>query len=281
MVMLTAGALAAAGQAAPAPQVDSPLSTAQVVERMVAMNAARARALNAYTASRSYHVVYNGLGHKVATMDVQVSFHQPGPKVFTVTSETGSDLLRSHVLDPLLREERRQSRIARQMGSSITPENYHFTMLDYPGHDGQKDYVLSAKPRDAAAPDRFLFRGTIWVNPADFGIERIEGQLLHSPSWWVTHTHFNLRNQRIGDFYLPATNHITSHVRLLGSAVLDISYGHFDLTSIQPVLTHAGEEPESLFGAGLRSAEPSDKLALGQRGNPGSPGSPGAGDLRP
>ncbi|MGH9417927.1 MAG: hypothetical protein ACRD01_15000 [Terriglobales bacterium] len=245
---LTLLATGAWGQAAAAPKVDSPLSTAQVVQRMVAMNAARTEALNAYTARRSYHVVYDGMGHKSATMQVRVSFQQPGPKVLTEVFETGSGMLRNHVLDPLLKQERRQADIAGHYGSSITPKNYRFTQLDFPRPGGPKDYVLKVEPHDSDSPDRFLFRGTIWVNPADFGIERIEGQLLRSPSWWVTHTHFNLHNQRIGDFYFPSSNHITSHVRFLGHAVLDISYDNFELTSIRAVSPFAGD--------GMRSLEP-------------------------
>lgn len=218
---------------APVPRAAiTPLSTAEVVQKMVAMNAVRTQALHAYTATRRYHVVYDGLEHESADMQVYVAYQQPGPKRFTVVSETGSGMLRHHVLEPLLRAERNEASIDSSAGSAIAPENYSFEMLDFPHSGAQDDYVLTATPR---ATPRFLFHGTIWVNPADSGIERVDGQLLHSPSWWITRTDFSYRSQKIGDFWLPASNHCVSHIRFFGHAVLDITYQDFELTSISSV----------------------------------------------
>lgn len=82
---------------------------------------------------------------------------------------------------------------------------------------------------------RLAFRGEICLNPNDFGIERIEGKLPHAPSFGVTHPIFVYLAQKIGDFWLPATNRTHAHIRLFGEAELEIRYHDFHLTSNAPV----------------------------------------------
>ncbi|MGH9466911.1 MAG: hypothetical protein ACRD1Y_06110 [Terriglobales bacterium] len=226
-----------------------PLSTEQVVARMVRTNAARRQALHAYTATRTYTLVYHGLGKKRAAMTVQVRYQQPGPKRFTVVSESGSAMLRRHVLEPLLRAERLDAAVTSSSGSAIVPANYRFQLLSAPSEDGGDCYVLKATPR--GGHKRFLFRGTLWLNAKDFGIERIVGELPHSPSFWVKGAKFDYRGQKIGAFWLPATNHTSAHIRFWGSAELEIRYHNFDLTSAGPLSPE--KSWQALTGAGPRA----------------------------
>ena len=218
------------------------LTAAQVVQKMVAMNAARTAALQAYSSIRDYHLVYHGLGHASADMKVKVTYRNPGPKTFTVLSESGSGMLRHHVLDPLLKTERNEAEIEAREGSAIAPQYYRFKLVSTP-HGDQTDYILALTPIKKHA-GRFVFRGKIWVNPVDFGIEQAEGASVTSLSWWVSHFSFSYRSRKVGDFWLPAANRCVSHVRLFGPAVLNITYGDFELTSIRPVsFVSAGLNP--------------------------------------
>jgi hypothetical protein len=213
------------------------LSTAEVVREMVAMNSERTAALQAYTFIERYHLDYHGLGHDTADMEVRVSFQNPGPKQFTIVSESGSGILRHHVLDPLVKREQLEAEIESQEGSALVPANYAFELVAYPRPGAQPDYILAVTPR--RREDRFLFRGKIWLNPVDFGLVRAQGESGHSPSWWVTRYRFTYRSQRVGDFWMPASNACVAHIRLFGHATLDISYQDFNLTSVLPLSMRA------------------------------------------
>lgn len=209
------------------------MSVNDIVDHMVEMNAARASSLRAYTAIRTYHVVYDGLAHDTADMTVRMEYVAPGPKVLTLVSQSGSSMLRRHVLDPLLKMERKEALIESLEGSAIVPANYEFSLVaDVPQPDGDGNYLLDAKPRRS---DRFLFRGRIWVSAQDYGITRVDGEPVHSPSWWVTDSAFQYRSQHIGDFWLPASNECRSHTRFFGRAQLSITYDHYQFTSVLPV----------------------------------------------
>jgi hypothetical protein len=210
--------------------IESPLATQEVVRRMVSLTARRHQALRSYTAMRHYHLDYHGLGREVADMDVRVRYDAPGPKQLTVISESGSGMLRDHVLDPLIKREKEEAEIESQTGSVFVPENYAFTLVDYPHPGGQPDYVLAVQPRKNAQ-HRFLFKGKIWLDPNDFGMIRAEGRSVHSPSFWISHFDFVYRGQRLDGFWLPATNRTVAHLRLFGHAVLDITYTDFNLIS--------------------------------------------------
>lgn len=242
-VVVSAGALVLLQATTPQPNPAPLLSTREVVARMVAMNAARTRALHAYSDLRSYHVQYNGLGKASAAMTVRVDFNQPGPKIFTIVSESGSAMLRHHVLEPLVKAERRDAVITSSDGSAIVPTNYQFHLLSTPADNPSGDYVLEATPR--AGRNRFLFRGTIWLSASDFGIKRIKGKLPRSPSFWIKSASFDYHSQKIGDFRLPASNQTRTHIRFFGHATLDICFHDFVLTSISPVRPYAssGESP--------------------------------------
>lgn len=212
----------------------APLAVQEVVERMVAMNAARTEALHAYSATRVYHIEYSGLGQHTADMTVRMDYQEPGPKRFTITSEAGSGMLLHHVLEPLVRAEQKDAEVTRQQGLAIGPANYRFESLQRPDGEQQRDYVLRATPLTDKSK-RFLFHGKLWVNPDDYGIERIEGEIPDVPSFWVTRAEFQYRNQKIGDFWLPESSHTIAHLRWFGSAVLTIRYGGFQFASISPV----------------------------------------------
>ena len=227
---------------ADAASIAAPLSTAVVVRRMVAMNVGRHAALHSFTALRHYHLEYQGLGTDIADMEVRVDYTAPGPKRLTIVSESGSGMLLHHVLGPLIRTEEKEAEIESTEGSVFVPNNYSFTMVDYPHPGGQPDYVLAIKPRRDA--HRFLFRGTIWIDPDDFGLVRAEGTSVHAPSWLVSKFEFSYHGQKIGDFWMPQSNDCVSHLRLFGHATLDVTYKDFEITPPHPVSFLAGETPQ-------------------------------------
>jgi outer membrane lipoprotein-sorting protein len=207
--------------------VSAPLKADDVIQRVVEMNDARAKALQGYSSLRTYHLECHCLSHKNADMVVRINYQAPDKKEFTILSESGSGTVRRRVFKKLLEAEQESMRDANQQRSAVTPENYTFETSDYRKTDTDEFYVLDARPR---RKNKFLFRGHIWVNAKDFAITRVEGQPAINPSWWTVRTDFQRSYQKIGDFWLPESNESKTKVRIFGTAFLTIKYGEYQIT---------------------------------------------------
>jgi outer membrane lipoprotein-sorting protein len=204
----------------------APLSADEVMQRLIAMNELRAKALESYSSLRSYRLECHCLSHKTADMVVRADYHAPDKKTFTIVSEDGSGTVRNKVFKKLLEAEQESMREENQQRSAISPENYAFKVVDYQKTEGNELYVLEAEPK---TKNKFLFRGRIWVDGRDFAITRVEGQPAINPSWWTLRTDFKRSYQKVGDFWLPELNQSETKVRILGTADLCIEYGKYEI----------------------------------------------------
>jgi hypothetical protein len=144
-------------------------------------------------------------------------------------SENGSGSVRNKVFKKLLEAEQESMREENQERSAISPENYTFELVDYRRTEGTEFYVLDAEPK---AKNKFLFRGKIWVDGTEFAIPRVEGQPAVKPSWWTLKTDFKRSYQKVGEFWLPASNESQTKVRVFGTADLCIEYGQDEITRV-------------------------------------------------
>jgi hypothetical protein len=213
------------GQQVAAP---APLTADDVIRHVMEKNDERTRALESYSSLRSYHLECHCLSHKKADMVVRADYVAPNKKVFTIVSESGSGTVREKVFKKLLEAEQESMREENQQRTAITPENYTFRLSDYEKTNTDDFYVLDAQP---LSKNKFLFRGHIWVNAKDFAITRVEGEPAVNPSWWTVKTDFTRSYQKIGDFWLPESNHSETKVRVFGTAVLTIEYREYQITS--------------------------------------------------
>jgi len=223
--LLAIGVPAVAQQA----NLSAPLTADEVMQRVVAMNDVRAKALESYSSVRSYSLECHCLSHKQADMTVRVEYRAPDKKTFTIVSESGSCSVRSKVFKKLLEAEQESMREENQQRSAISPENYTFELVDYGKTEASEFYVLNAEPK---AKNKFLFRGKIWVDGTEFAITRVEGQPAVNPSWWTLRTDFKRSYQKVGEFWLPASNESQTKVRVLGTADLCIEYGQYEITRV-------------------------------------------------
>ena len=207
--------------------VSAHLSADEVIQRVVEMNNSRAKALESYSSLRTYSLDCHCLSHKRADMVVRIDYKAPDNKRFTVLSESGSGTIRERVFKKLLEAEQESMSQDNQRQSAISPENYEFKLTDYEKNDAGEYYVLDAQPK---IKNKFLFLGRIWVDAKDFAITRVEGEPAVSPSWWTERTDFKRHYQKIGDFWLPESNHSETKVRVFGTAVLTIDYRDYEIT---------------------------------------------------
>ena len=211
--------------------IPAPLSAAQIVERMQQHDKAQKEALKSYTAIRHYEVEYHGFFRRVAAkMDVEINYTVASGKSFRVISESGSHALCSMVLKRAVDSELEASRTKDE--TALTEANYRF---EFAGVDRLADrlaYVLNVEP---ITPSRFLYRGKIWVDAADFAVAKMEVRPAKNPSFWISRTLIHHLNERTGGFWLPEENHSETKVRIGGTAVMTINYGTYQIVS-QPRL---------------------------------------------
>lgn len=212
---------------------NSPLTTVQVVERLVGMNLLRAQALHSYQGTRTYRVEYRGLlGTKSAEMAVDVIYRAPGTKEFTIRSSTGSKLIIDKVFKKLLQAEQEALSADAQRRTALSGENYDFTIVAYESTALRPEYVLAVEPKSKS---KFLFHGRVWVDADDFAVVRVEAEPAKSPSFWTTNSQIEQTYQKVSDFWLPQRNHSISSIRIGGCAELTIEYQSYRITASDPI----------------------------------------------
>jgi outer membrane lipoprotein-sorting protein len=156
------------------------LTLSQVVEKLVQKNAERAKALESYRGQRVYQLEYSGFPKTLrAEMVVQMTYHAPGQKEFNILSESGSKWIVKRVLKRLIDEESEAQQPSKRLGVELSSRNYEFTSLEYQSSASGCTYILDIHPK---APDKFLYRGRIWVDEKDFAVCRIEAEPAKNPS---------------------------------------------------------------------------------------------------
>jgi hypothetical protein len=215
---------------APCP-TDVQLSEAEVVGRLAAHDAERTRELVSFQGSRQYNLKYSGLPYpQSAEMHIKVSYAAPGTKQFTIVSESGSKLILDKVLHRLLASEKEAaSDQANRDTVALNVHNYTFSLLGCEAANGHQQYVMHAEPLRA---DKYLYRGTVWIDSHDFAVTHIEAEPAKNPSFWTKRTQIIHRYEKVGPFYLPQFNQSVTDVRLGGTAVLTIRYQDYKLPQL-------------------------------------------------
>jgi hypothetical protein len=218
--LLVAGAAKAQSAEAGLP---SGLTAAQIVDQIQRHNQERNQALKQYKALRHYQVEYHGFSANiVGKMDVELSFDAATGKSFRIVSQSGSKMLCEKVLKRAVDSEKEASQDKRQ--TALTPANYRFRLAGSETLDGRPSYILEVEP---LVESKFLYRGKVWVDAADFAVVKLEVEPAKNPSFWITRTHIHSTHTHAGGFWLPAQNRSVTKVRIGGTAILTIDYGTY------------------------------------------------------
>lgn len=204
------------------------LTASEVVANLVAGNAERARTLESYTGRRTYRLDYYGFpGNLQSEMIVEVIYRAPSTKKFTVISEKGSRLIIDRVFHKLLESEQEALNAQNRQETALNELNYEFTLIRFERTLERSCYVLSVRPK---VSNKFLYRGTIWVDATDFAVWRIEAEPAKNPSFWTKKNRILQTYIKAGNFWMPSNNRTTTTVRFGGKAVLNIDYDHYELS---------------------------------------------------
>lgn len=202
-----------------------PLLTEQIIENLVKRNIERAQALHAYSGTRIYQVEYRGFsGGRSAEMVVDVKYQSPGTKEFTIRSATGSKMIIEKVFKKLLQAEKEALTLEAQKRAALNSDNYSFTLVGCENTSSGLAYVLAVEPK---TKDKFLYRGRIWVDAADFAVARLAAEPAKNPSFWTKDSEIEQLYMKVNEFWLPIRNHSITEIRLGGTAELTILYSDY------------------------------------------------------
>jgi len=225
--------LGTSAQGPPAIAAEPRLTLSQVVENLVQKNAERAKTLESYRGKRIYKIDYKGFPTALrAEVIVEMTYTTPAKKDFKIVSQSGSKWIVKRVLKRLIDAEKEAQEPAIRASVELNTQNYNFRSLEQQTNAGGCSYVLEIQPR---VPNKFLYRGRIWVDDQDFAVCRIEGEPAKNPSMWITKTEISHHYQKFDGFWLPVENQSVSSLRLGGRATLTITYQNYEITAVHPL----------------------------------------------
>ena len=139
---------------------------------------------------------------------------------YEITAEGGSGYIRRKVLRAVLDGEREAIEQGESARAALAPLNYRFQPNGVDA-DGLANVLLSPKRRERA-----LVEGTLFLQPGDGEIVRLEGRLAKSPSFWVRNVEIVRSYKRIDGAVVPVALESTAQLRMLGSATLRMTYAY-------------------------------------------------------
>jgi hypothetical protein len=209
--------------------VPANLSADRIVLEMQQHNQAQTDELKQYKALRHYQVEYHGFAAKVAAkMDVEITYDAALGKSFRIVSQSGSGMLCDKVLKRAVESEKEASQDKRS--TAMTEANYRFHLAGSENVAGRPAYILDVEP---LTESKFLARGKIWVDAADFAVVKMETEPAKSPSFWISRTSINSSSVKTDGFWLPGKTRSETKVRIGGTAVLTIDYGTYQVVAAE------------------------------------------------
>jgi hypothetical protein len=203
------------------------ITQSQVLAELAAHNEQPKAALHDYTVLRTYQVV--DLNGKVHAEEIgRMEFLSPDKKTFTITSESGSALVRHMALNPLINSEIEAASGKEHHDSAISTDNYSLNLLGEQQVGPHRCFVAEALPRRKT---RYLFEGKVWIDVNDYSVVRIEGHPATKLSFWIQHADFVRQYQKIDGFWLPETDETFVQVRLYGKKILKIDHRNYVVNS--------------------------------------------------
>jgi hypothetical protein len=153
---------------------------------------------------------------------IQVEYVAPGEKTYCILESSGSQFIAKRVIQPILEAERQSAVPQTRTFTDISRKNYVFRLIEFDATENA--YVFEAVPH---VPQRYQFRGRIWVDAETFGIKRVHGTPAVSPSFWVKRTEFTHEYREFSGFWLPVQHRSHADLRLFGRSTLEIDYGEY------------------------------------------------------
>jgi hypothetical protein len=229
--------VAALLSAAAAPHADSSSSRLSgVLQRFFAINDPTP---TAYRALRHLDAE-NGHFDSSAWMDVWTEADESGFR-YQIVGEEGSDYIRSHVFRETLKSESAMWASGAPDRAGFTPANYDFEDRG-PRADGLAWLVVKPRRKDVLLVD-----GSIFLDPHDGDLVRLEGRLSKSPSFWARQIDIVRSYRRFAGVRMPVRLETVASVLIAGKSTFRMTY-EYESVNGQPVgqpqlRARAGDSP--------------------------------------
>lgn len=151
-------------------------------------------------------------------MDVWTEFDETHGLRYEIVGEGGNGYIRKHVLLAALEGEQKMWSAREPQRASLTPENYSFDEAQ-PAPEGL--HSVGIKPR---RKDVLLVEGSIFLEPDDGELRRIEGKLSKPPSFWTRRVDIVRRYDIIGGVRVPTSIESVAHVLIAGRSTFLMTY---------------------------------------------------------
>lgn len=211
------------------PNAASSICADDIVAKMNQADETRDRNLRSYTAVR--HYTLNGEKGRRGEMTVRLDYNSTSGKTFHVLAQNGDSGLSRRVFDKVMEAEAETSRKAGDE-SAITPANYQFRFLGEESRDGRNCYVIQLLPRHKS---KYLIDGRAWIDKADYALVRLEGRTAASVSFWVGKPYIVQSFQKVGNYWLAASNDSVANAKLVGRMELTINAAEFSVPGVPNV----------------------------------------------
>jgi hypothetical protein len=153
-----------------------------------------------------------------------MDYKAPAIETFTSTSGKGSEFVRQHVFQRLMKYEETRIQVNKDPDSLITSENYSFEVVGTDRIGSSDCSVVRAIPK---RKETDLFEGRIWIDTQDFAIVKIVGHLAKNPSFWIKRVDFVRNYRKIDGFWLLSREEAISAVRIYGKEILTVDYQNY------------------------------------------------------
>ena len=161
---------------------------------------------------------HNPKFNQSAWMTAWTEYDHAGGFRFTIVDEGGSGYIRSKVLRAALEGEQKIWANHEPQHASFTHDNYTFDAGE-PAPDGLAS--VAVKPR---RKDVLLVEGSIFVQPSDGDLARIEGRLSKTPSFWTRRVDVVRRYERMAGVRVPISIESVAHVLIAGRSTFKMTY---------------------------------------------------------
>jgi len=163
---------------------------------------------------------------------------------FTIVAEGGSGYIRSKVLRAALEGEQKIWANREPQKASFTHDNYTFDAGEQSA-DGLASVTVKARRKDVLLVD-----GSIFVQPSDGDLARIEGRLSKTPSFWTRRVDVVRRYERKAGVRVPVAIESVAQVLIAGRSTFKMTYEYQTING-----QHVGD-PE------VRSTKPEVKIQM-------------------
>jgi hypothetical protein len=137
---------------------------------------------------------------------------------YRIVAEGGSEYIRSKVFRASLETERKMWAEGTPDRAGLTPANYEFA---YGGRQPDGLASLIVKPR---RKDALLVDGSIFLNPEDADLVRMEGRLIKPPSFWTRRVDIVRWYQRFAGIRMPVALESVASVLVAGRSTFRVRY---------------------------------------------------------